>query len=133
MIILSTAALSLVQVMLKLIPLITNPVFSLVPLRTTSLETVSQTRSMVCSLWLLVWDVVECKAKSVSLMPSLQELRVIHGMATEGLGHSNYAKFTDQSITTDGQNIDKSLCNGFDNNGNERGAPGKNLLCVESF
>ena len=46
---------------------------------------------------------------------------------------SNYAKFTDQSITTDGQNIDKSLCNGFDNNGNERGAPGKNLLCVESF
>ena len=37
---------------------------------------------------------------------------------------SNYAKVTDQSILTDGHNIDQSFCEGFDNQGYERGAPG---------
>lgn len=33
----------------------------------------------------------------------------------------NYPKNTDQSILTDGHNIDKSLCSGFDSEGNARG------------
>mmetsp|Transcript_32276 Transcript_32276/g.67849 ORF Transcript_32276/g.67849 Transcript_32276/m.67849 type:complete len:1275 (+) Transcript_32276:77-3901(+) len=33
----------------------------------------------------------------------------------------NYAKSTDQAISTDGHNIEKSLCTGFDNQGYERG------------
>ena len=36
----------------------------------------------------------------------------------------NYAKPTDQSILTDGHNIDKSLCNGFDGEGHSRGQGG---------
>lgn len=35
---------------------------------------------------------------------------------------SNYAKLTDQSILTNGHNIDKELCTGFDGQGYERGA-----------
>ena len=34
---------------------------------------------------------------------------------------SNYPKLTDQSIATDGHNIDQSLCEGFDDEGNTRG------------
>ena len=33
----------------------------------------------------------------------------------------NFPKPTDQSILTDGHNIDKSLCSGFDGQGYERG------------
>lgn len=33
----------------------------------------------------------------------------------------NYPKMTDQSIKTDGHNIDKSLCKGFNDQGYERG------------
>lgn len=37
---------------------------------------------------------------------------------------SNYPKLTDQSILSDGHNIDKeSLCSGFDSEGNDRGEP----------
>lgn len=34
---------------------------------------------------------------------------------------SNYAKATDQSILTDGENINKDLCKGFDSLGLGRG------------
>jgi len=34
---------------------------------------------------------------------------------------SNYAKATDQSILTDGENINKDLCKGFDSSGLGRG------------
>lgn len=37
---------------------------------------------------------------------------------------NNYPKETDQSIMTDGHNIDMSFCDGFDIMGNERGFPG---------
>jgi hypothetical protein len=39
---------------------------------------------------------------------------------TYTLGY-NYPKVTDQAIATDGHNIDKTLCSGFDEQGNERG------------
>ena len=41
-------------------------------------------------------------------------------LASNFLGR-NYAKSTDQSILTDGHNIDQELCSGFDNEGYERG------------
>lgn len=36
---------------------------------------------------------------------------------------SNYPKVTDQSIVTDGHNVDQSLCTGFDDEGSTRGLP----------
>lgn len=35
----------------------------------------------------------------------------------------NYPKVTDQAVDTNGHNVDQSLCNGFDNEGNTRGLP----------
>jgi hypothetical protein len=46
-----------------------------------------------------------------------------HGrFGTYSLGF-NYPKVTDQSISSDGHNIDNSLCEGFDDQGNTRGLP----------
>ena len=42
---------------------------------------------------------------------------VSFGVFTKGF---NYAKPTDQSILTNGHNLDKSLCSGFDSQGFER-------------
>lgn len=40
---------------------------------------------------------------------------------------------TDQSIQTDGHNIDKSLCDGFDSNGNARGVSSAIVNNVDYF
>jgi len=51
------------------------------------------------------------------------EGNVFHGhgrFGTYSLG-SNYPKVTDQSVKTNGHNIDQNLCHGFDNEGNTRG------------
>jgi parallel beta-helix repeat protein len=53
------------------------------------------------------------------------EGNTFHGngrFGTYTLGY-NYPKITDQSIMTDGHNVDQSLCEGFDDNGDTRGAP----------
>jgi len=53
------------------------------------------------------------------------EGNVFHGhgrFGTYSLG-GNYPKVTDQAVTTNGHNIDQTLCTGFDNAGNTRGLP----------
>ncbi|KAK1742392.1 hypothetical protein QTG54_006957 [Skeletonema marinoi] len=45
----------------------------------------------------------------------------------------NYPKQTDQSILTDGHNLDQSLCSGFDNDGNARGESGAIVNNVDYY
>jgi hypothetical protein len=47
-------------------------------------------------------------------------LNTTHGFVLFIVG-GNFGKLTDQSILTDGHNIDKSLCKGFDSKGHTRG------------
>ena len=46
---------------------------------------------------------------------------------------NSYPKETDQSILSDGHNIDKSLCSGFNREGNSRGAAGVIVNNVDYF